>query len=194
MPKSDNQKSTKDYYLPIDGQEIPVSEEVYRAYKRPAWAEHKRKEREKRCRDEKGHRCTKDCSQCDKQRAGSVLSLDRFAEEGYEIADSVDIAELVAEKLLLEELAIALNELDPQNKRIAELYGEGLSKEIASQVGLSQKVSTNERPRFLTNCASVCKKINNQVLRLPFNVLWILEGSFLRSFHRLVLKTIVTVL
>jgi len=160
MPKSDNQKSTKDYYLPIDGQEIPVSEEVYRAYKRPAWAEHKRKEREKRCRDEKGHRCTKDCSQCDKQRAGSVLSLDRFAEEGYEIADSVDIAELVAEKLLLEELAIALNELDPQNKRIAELYGEGLSeREIASQVGLSQK-GVNKRKTKIFNQLRQCLQEN----------------------------------
>jgi hypothetical protein len=151
MPKSDNQKPTKEYYLPIDGQEIPVSEEVYRAYKRPAWAKHKRKEREKRCRDEKGHRCTKDCSKCDKQRTGSTLSLDKFTEEGFEIADSVDIAELVAEKLLLEELAIALNELDPQNRIIAELYGEGLSeREIASQVGLSQK-GVNKRKTKIFN-------------------------------------------
>jgi RNA polymerase sigma factor (sigma-70 family) len=151
MSKSDNQKPTKEYYLPIDGQEIPVSEEVYRAYKRPLWAEHKRKEREKRCRDENGHRCTKDCSKCDKQRTGSVLSLDKFNEEGFEVADSVDIAELVAEKLLLEELVAALNELDPQNRRIAELYGEGLSeREIAAQVGLSQK-GVNKRKTKIFN-------------------------------------------
>jgi RNA polymerase sigma factor (sigma-70 family) len=151
MSKSDNPKSTKEYYLPIDGQEIPVSEEVYRAYKRPLWAEHKRKEREKRCRDENGHRCTKDCSKCDKQRTGSVLSLDKFNEEGFEVADSVDIAELVAEKLLLEELVAALNELDPQNRRIAELYGEGLSeREIAAQVGLSQK-GVNKRKTKIFN-------------------------------------------
>ncbi len=36
-------------YIPIDGQQIPVTENVYRANRRPAWAEHKRKEREKRC-------------------------------------------------------------------------------------------------------------------------------------------------
>lgn len=151
MSKSDNPKSTKEYYLPIDGQEIPVSEEVYRAYKRPLWAEHKRKEREKRCRDENGHRCTKDCSKCDKQRTGSVLSLDKFNEEGFEVADSVDIAELVAEKLLLEELVVALNELDLQNRRIAELYGEGLSeREIAAQVGLSQK-GVNKRKTKIFN-------------------------------------------
>ena len=33
-------------YIEIEGQQIPVTEEVYRAYKRPAWAEHKRQERE----------------------------------------------------------------------------------------------------------------------------------------------------
>ncbi|MGR6837021.1 hypothetical protein [Syntrophomonas erecta] len=48
MQNTVNQE-TKQYYLTIDGQEVKVSEEVYRAYKRPIWAEHKRKEREKRC-------------------------------------------------------------------------------------------------------------------------------------------------
>jgi RNA polymerase sigma factor (sigma-70 family) len=136
-------------FIEIDGQQIPVTEKVYRAYKRPLWAERKRQEREKRCRDKKGNRCTKDCSKCDKQRTGSVLSLDKFIEEGFEVADSIDIAELVADKLLLEELAAALNELDPQNKRIAELYGEGLSeREIASQVGLSQKTVNKRKTKI----------------------------------------------
>ena len=61
-------------FIDIDGEQVPVTEEVYRAYKRPLWGEHKRKEREKRCRDERGNRCTGDCSKCDKERTGSVLS------------------------------------------------------------------------------------------------------------------------
>ena len=65
-------------YIEIEGQQIPVTEEVYRAYKRPAWAEHKRQERAKRCRDENGNRCTKDCRLCEKSRERSTLSLDRF--------------------------------------------------------------------------------------------------------------------
>lgn len=90
MSNHDNQQTTMQRTIEIDGQQIPVSEEVYRAYKRPAWTEHKRKEREKRCRDENGNRCTGDCSNCNKQRTGSVLSLDRFADEGFEVADDVD--------------------------------------------------------------------------------------------------------
>ena len=70
----------------------------------------------------KTKRCMEDCSKCPEQRMGSVLSLDKFVEDGYEISDSLDMDELVAEKLLLEELSAALNELDPINRRIAELY------------------------------------------------------------------------
>lgn len=141
--------STNQRFIEIDGQKISVTEEIYRAYKRPLWAEHKRKEREKRCRAEKGNRCMKDCSKCDKQRTGSTLSLDKFAEDGFEVADSVDVAELVAEKLLFEALAAALDELDPQNKRIAKLYGEGLSeRQIAKEVGLSQKTVNNRKTRI----------------------------------------------
>jgi DNA-directed RNA polymerase specialized sigma24 family protein len=143
-------KTAKSYYLPIDGQEIPVTEEVYRAYKQPAWTERKRQEREKRCliSDGKGKtkRCMEDCSKCTRQRNGSVLSLDKFVEDGYEISDPLDMDELLAERLLLEALAAALNELDPINKRIAELYGEGLSeRQIAHEVGLSQKTINNRK-------------------------------------------------
>ena len=143
-------KAAKGYYLPIDGQKIPVTEEVYRAYWQPVWAERKRQEREKRCliSDGKGKtkRCMEDCSKCPEQRMGSVLSLDKFVEDGYEISDSLDMDELVAEKLLLEELSAALNELDPINRRIAELYSEGLSeRQIAAEVGLSQKTINNRK-------------------------------------------------
>jgi RNA polymerase sigma factor (sigma-70 family) len=149
MPINDNQQPTIKRYIEIDGEQIPVTEEIYRAYKRPAWAEHKRKEREKRCRDENGNRCTGDCSKCDKQRTGSVLSLDKFTEDGFEVADPVDIAELVADKLLLEELYAALDELDPDNRRIMELFSIGKSeREIANDIGLSQK-TINKRKQKL---------------------------------------------
>lgn len=70
-------------FIEIDGQQIPVTIEVYRAYKRPLWAEHKRKEREKRCRDKNGSRCTNDCRTCEKPHEGSNLSLDKFADDAY---------------------------------------------------------------------------------------------------------------
>ena len=138
-------------YIEIDGQQIPVSEEVYRAYKRPAWAEHKHKEREKRCRDENGNRCTGDCSNCNNQRTGSVLSLDKFIDEGFEVADTVDLTELIADKVLYEELYAALEELDPDNRRIMELFSIGKTeREIATDIGLSQKAINKRKNKLFS--------------------------------------------
>lgn len=159
MPINDNLQTIIQRFIDIDGQQIPVTEDVYRAYKRPAWAEHKRKEREKRCRDGNGNRCTKSCHVCDLERAekglppiertGSVLSLDKFTEEGFEAADPVDLAELVADNLLLEELYAALGELDPDNRRIMELFSIGKSeREIASDIGLSQKAINKRKTKL----------------------------------------------
>ena len=145
-----NQTSAIRRYLEIDEQQIPVTEEVYRAYKRPAWAEKKRKEREKRCRDEYGNRCAGDCSKCDKQQTGSVLSLSRLTEEiGFEPVSSVDIAEMVADSLLLKELFEALEELDPENRKIVVLFSNGKSeREIADAIGLSQKAINKRKTKL----------------------------------------------
>ncbi len=145
-----NHNNTKtQHYIEIDGEQIPVTEEVYRAFKRPLWAEHKRKEREKRCISENGSRCNKDCSKCHKQRTGSVLSLDKFTEDGFEITEPIDLAELIADKLLLEELYVALDELDPDNRRIMELFSIGKSeREIAADIGLSQKAINKRKTKL----------------------------------------------
>ena len=143
----------KQHYIPIDGQQVPVTENVYRANKRPDWAEHKRKEREKRCivSNERGgtKHCTDDCSKCGKQRTGGILSLDKFTEDGFEVADSMDISELVADKLLFEELCVALEELDPDNRRIMKLFAIGKSeREIAADIGLSQKAINKRKTKL----------------------------------------------
>lgn len=150
-PNNENSKIRR--YIEIDGQQIPVSEEIYRAYKRPLWADHKRKEREKRCFISDGRggtkRCTGDCSVCQEQRTGNILSLDKFQEEGIEAPDSFDLAELVADQQLLEELYTALEELDPENRRIMELFSIGKSeREIASDIGLSQKGVNKRKTRL----------------------------------------------
>jgi DNA-directed RNA polymerase specialized sigma24 family protein len=148
-PNMENQR-----YITINEQQIPVTEESYRAYKRPAWAERKRKEREKRCVISNGKggtkRCTGDCSKCNKQRTGSVLSLDSLVEEsGFEPADTVDIAELVADKLLIEQLYLALDKLNPDNRKIMELFSIGKSeREIAVDIGLSQKAINKRKTKL----------------------------------------------
>lgn len=161
MSTNENQQTIIQRTIEIDGQQISVSEEVYRAYKRPAWAEHKRKEREKRCRDENGNRCTEDCSKCDRQLTGSVLSLDRFADEGFEVADTIDLSELMADKLLFEELYAALEELDPDNRRIMELFSIGKTeREIATDIGLSQKAINKRKTKLFSQLRERLKDFN----------------------------------
>jgi len=145
-----DQPKNKDFYdgawhLTIENQVVEVTEEVYRAYKR--------QEREKRCIISNGKggtkRCMEDCSTCQEQRTGSVLSLDKFSADGFDVSDSINIDELVEDKLLLEELFAALGELDPENRRIAELFSMGKTeREIAECIGCSQKTVNNRKPKI----------------------------------------------
>ncbi len=155
MSKKVNQKSITNRPIEINGQQILVTKEVYQAYKRPTWVERKRKEREKRCVISNGRggtkRCTADCSKCDKQRKGSVLSLDKFIDDGFEVPDTVDLTELIAYKLLLEELYAALHDLDPENRRIMELFSIGKSeREIAAYIDLSQKAINKRKNKLFS--------------------------------------------
>ena len=141
---SNRESNNEKHYITIEGQEVTVSEEIYRAYKRPIWAEHKRNERQKLCQvsDGKGglKRCTEDCSKCSRTKEGSVLSLEGLEEAGYSIKDCVqDVAEIVAEKVLLEELFKTLEELHPNSQFICKLLMEGCSKrEIARIMSIPQ--------------------------------------------------------
>ena len=165
MSNTVNQE-TKQYYLTINGQEITVSEEVYRAYKRPIWAEHKRNDRQKLCQvsDGKGglKRCTEDCSKCSRTKEGNVLSLDGLEEAGYSVEDRAqDVAEIVAEKLLLEELFKALEELDPNSHHICKLLMEGCSKrEIARIMSIPQ---SSFEYQFKKLMASLRERLENYI-------------------------------
>lgn len=158
IKENQGQPKNKDFYdgawhLIIDDQVVEVSEEVYRAYKQPIWAERKQKEREKRCVISNGKggtkRCTADCSVCDKQRTGSVLSLDKFTDDGFDVSDDINIADILLDKMLLEELYEALQELDPKNRLIMELFSIGKSeREISANVGLSQKTINKRKTKL----------------------------------------------
>ena len=159
-------QETKQYYLTIDGQEVTVSEEVYRAYKRPIWAEHKRNDRQKLCQvsDGKGglKRCTEDCSKCSRTKEGNVLSLDGLEEAGYSVEDRAqDVAEIISEKIFLQELFKILEELDPNSHRICKLLMNGLSKrEIAIIMSVPQ---SSFEYRFKKLMASLRKRLENYI-------------------------------
>ena len=139
--------------IEINGEENPVTvtKEVYRAYKRPQWAESQRKRRAKRCRDAKGNRCTEDCKTCPKAREGSVLSLDQFSEDGYDIADPVDIAELVEGRLRLEQLVAAFDVLEPDEQSLVwALFFEGRTeRDYADELCISHQAVGKRKMKIL---------------------------------------------
>ena len=142
-------KNNQQRYLEIDGEQIAVTEEVYLAYMRPIWAEQKQREREGRCRDENGNRCMGDCSLCHGDRDGRPVSLDKFSEDGFDIASSVDVQLLVENMLLSDALHASIDALAPDNRQIVGLFSVGSSeREIAVQVGLSQR-GVNKRKHMI---------------------------------------------
>lgn len=165
MTKHENQQTTttRQFYITVDGQNVPVSEEFYRAYKRPEWAERKRKEREKKCRGAGGSRCTNDCSSCPYYKDGKhggTVSLDGLAESGYEPVAAEDPANTVMRSMLLDKLREEMDKLPPIDALILKLVGIGKSEREISRIlkeraqtdtsikGMSQK-SVNNRKKVL---------------------------------------------
>lgn len=125
---------------------IPVSEEVYRAFKRPAWAEMKRKQQSWRCKVN-GHRCTEDCSKCQKVADGAPVSIERILEDGLDIPDSgSSLEDTVMMNIAIEELHKALAQLTPNDRAIVELFGEGMSdRKISAEIGVPQTTVSYRR-------------------------------------------------
>lgn len=126
----------KEYFIRIGDQEVPVTEEVYRAFKRPAWTERKRRE----------------------VRTDMERSLDVFLDDGFDIpSNDTLVEEIVEDKLLLDMLLAALAELtaDERNLIDALYYQEKSEREVSKETGVphptihSRKVSVLQKLKKL---------------------------------------------
>jgi len=120
----------KDYYILIDGEKVSVSEEVYRAFKRPAWVERKRRQ----------------------VRADHELSMEAFAEDGFELPSGDPLVdEIVADKILLDMLMSALDELAADERRLIDaLYFDGKSeRDVATEIGVPQTTLNYRKNKIL---------------------------------------------
>lgn len=126
-PRKKGNKVNKEYYVTINGERIPVSEEVYRAYRQPAWREHKSR----------------------KVRLEMERSLEISMDNGFDLVDDSQLVEeLVADKLLLEGLSGALDALtDDERVLIQALYFRGLSERDAAELYSLSHQAVNKRKR-----------------------------------------------
>ena len=138
--KARNAAGQRYIYLEDEKMLVPVTDPVYKEYMRPDWREQKRRQREQRC-TVAAKRCQKDCNHCEYRPDGAALSLERLEEDlGKTAVDKFDVAECCLIELFKQELYEALDELTPEDKKIVKmLLNEMSEREIAAEVGLSQK-------------------------------------------------------
>lgn len=119
----------KDYYIRLkDGQIVPVSEEVYRAYKRPSWREAKARE----------------------VRLQKELSLDILEEDSVPITDGVLVEQIVEDKLLLEMLMKALDMLTEDERSLINeiFFNQHSEQETAAKSGITQQ-AVHKRKKYI---------------------------------------------
>lgn len=138
----------KKYFIPVDGNPIEVSEEVYRAYYQPIWNAryHAQKNGECRCTKAQLWKCDGVCPGCPFYAAGKKVSIDTpiGGEDdeltlGDTLADDAPTAEsILMDNELLDALYDELSRLDPEGKRICELLMYHSEREAADIMGMAR--------------------------------------------------------
>lgn len=140
----------KKIYLKNEKKFVEVTDEVYYTYYRPIWAARKKAQSHGQCvcPQNKLWQCDADCCDCIYRTTGDMRSLDYEITIGEEgdivtagdmIADDYDMESLIADRMLLGKLLEELERLDPDGKKIFELFGEGLSdRKIGQALGRNE--------------------------------------------------------
>jgi len=134
----------KQYYIKIKGFPIPVTEEIYRAYKRPVWREKKNKE----------------------VRAEREISYDFMTEIGREPEDKSQerIDKIVVDKVFSEfiskKLYEALDELDEEERFLIDerFFKNKSERQIGIETGIAQTTINYQKNKILKK---LCEKIKN---------------------------------
>ena len=104
------------YYIWVDHMQVPVTEEVYRAYKRSRWRENKRT----------------------RYRINVERSFEVYREAGFDVPDDELVEEIVEDSLLLEALLEALKTLTTDERALVDtlFYAEKTEREAAQILGI----------------------------------------------------------
>ena len=138
-------KEAKKFFVVVDGKEVEVSEEVYRAYKQPLWRERKRIERSQKCNLGK-KRCDKKCDTCPYSKEGAPLSLDMMFEDGLDVPGGSNLEDMIELKMTIEALHKALDQLAPDDRAIIERFADGESdRQIADELDRPQTTVSYRR-------------------------------------------------
>lgn len=164
------ENENKRFYLTIKGQEVEVSEEIYRAYVRPVRTEQRRKRREWKCqikgKNGKLVRCTKDCKECPyslsgRNALGNKLSLDWMKEDGVGIEDRrQDVEQNYMDEEEKEELYAAIAQLTPRQKELVEMiyFNDMSQEEVAKKLGVGSSAVRHAMQRVYAALRKILEK------------------------------------
>lgn len=163
----------KQFYIKVNGQKVPVSEEVYRAYVRPITSSQRTARRNSKCLV-KGKRsglvrCKNDCSKCPYYSAGNkllggVLSLDALKDDGKEEAATSDIErDLIEFEENNQRIAALHRAIEKLNERqqyiVREIYFYGKSqKEVCEVLGIDKTSMSKALSRALASLKKILKE------------------------------------
>ena len=153
------QKNKVIYRIFVDGEPIMITlemveatePEVMQEYLRMLWRQEHRERQEYRCCDVYGVRCTGSCSECRQNCSGKPVSLEVLAEAGMVFADHHSVEETVNRRLLIEALCVAVESLEPIDRKVIELlFFRGCTqREAAERLGMSQSSVNRHKKRAL---------------------------------------------
>ncbi|MDK2966084.1 sigma-70 family RNA polymerase sigma factor [Lacrimispora sp.] len=140
----------------------PITEEQYRSLYPDIWATQKREQYHGRCMCPKYYlwKCDGQCDLCE-YHAPDTVSLDEPLPDGngtlgdYIPDRSKPMEEVIADRMLLEQLFARLRELDPEADTIIQLWKdhpEGISdRAIARELGRPQKTFADQMKKYRTD-------------------------------------------
>ena len=137
----------KKFFIPVSGQWVEVSEEIYYEYYRPIWRTHEHAQRHGQCRCRKSDiwKCDGVCQGCEFYTAGNQISFDGTVdeEEGDDLmlenatADEASpLEEIITDMELLDALYEELERLEPERRQICELLMQYSEREAAEMMGI----------------------------------------------------------
>ena len=153
------ENNAKRYLIPVNGQLIEVSEEVYKEYYRPIWRTRKRAQLAGSCACPKSQlwKCDGECQLCSFSATGDQVSLSTpiggdHGEISFSdrLCDDVTPETKLFRKDLIEALYSALTQLDSDSRQLCYFIMQGKTeREIAAALNLSQSTLHYKKQKTL---------------------------------------------
>ena len=153
---------------------VDATEEEYRAYMAPIWAEIKREDRDGRCmvkgKNGKLIRCPESnrCEECKhfseaSRERNKPASLSVLMDEGAEPAAEGSFEDDVIYETILEDLISMLTEIKPKYGRIFRLLYDGATQqEMADELGIKQRTVSDDIKKIRSLVQPLVKDIFNR--------------------------------